>query len=87
MTNIAGEKFIPAIPGEADGHMAAVRVNFKRKPELRELREALSAFRSLPQELGPFPWTTLNVPAELIDKDPQLIKGLVERSATRTSTT
>jgi aspartate-semialdehyde dehydrogenase len=36
----------------ADGHMAAVRVNFKRKPELRELREALSAFRSLPQELG-----------------------------------
>lgn len=36
----------------ADGHMAAVRVNFKRKPELREIREALSAFRSLPQELG-----------------------------------
>jgi aspartate-semialdehyde dehydrogenase len=35
----------------ADGHMAAVRVNFKRKPELRELREALSEFRSLPQEL------------------------------------
>src|SRR4029079_16399108 len=36
----------------ADGHMAAVRVNFKRKPELPELREALSSFRSLPQELG-----------------------------------
>ena len=36
----------------ADGHMAAVRVNFKRKPELDELREALSSFRSLPQELG-----------------------------------
>ena len=36
----------------ADGHMAAVRVNFTRKPELRELREALSSFRSLPQELG-----------------------------------
>ena len=35
----------------ADGHMAAVRVNFTRKPELGELRETLSAFRSLPQEL------------------------------------
>jgi aspartate-semialdehyde dehydrogenase len=31
--------------------MAAVRVNFTRKPELGELRETLSAFRSLPQEL------------------------------------
>src|SRR4051794_11994749 len=36
----------------ADGHMAAVRVNFKRKSELNELREALISFRSLPQELG-----------------------------------
>jgi aspartate-semialdehyde dehydrogenase len=36
----------------ADGHMAAVRVNFARKPDLEELREALSSFRSLPQELG-----------------------------------
>ncbi|HJT27794.1 MAG TPA: aspartate-semialdehyde dehydrogenase [Pyrinomonadaceae bacterium] len=36
----------------ADGHMAAVRVNFIRKPELGELREVLSSFRSLPQELG-----------------------------------
>jgi len=36
----------------ADGHMAAVRVNFTRKPGLRELRDALSSFRSLPQELG-----------------------------------
>src|SRR6185503_14094897 len=36
----------------ADGHMAAVRVSFTRKPELGELREALSSFRSLPQELG-----------------------------------
>jgi len=36
----------------ADGHMAAVRVNFTRKPGLSELREALSSFRSLPQELG-----------------------------------
>jgi aspartate-semialdehyde dehydrogenase len=35
----------------ADGHMAAVRVNFTRKPELKQLREALSSFRSLPQEL------------------------------------
>ena len=36
----------------ADGHMAAVRVNFTRKPDVAELREALSSFRSLPQELG-----------------------------------
>src|SRR5829696_244733 len=36
----------------ADGNMAAVRVNFTRKPDLRELREALKSFRSLPQELG-----------------------------------
>src|SRR5215211_2333550 len=36
----------------ADGHMAAVRVKFARKPELHELREALASFRSLPQELG-----------------------------------
>ncbi len=35
----------------ADGHMAAVRVNFTRKPGPAELREALSSFRSLPQEL------------------------------------
>jgi aspartate-semialdehyde dehydrogenase len=35
-----------------DGHMAAVRVNFTRKPELAELRETLMSFRSLPQELG-----------------------------------
>jgi len=36
----------------ADGHMAAVRVKLARKPELRELREALESFRSLPQEMG-----------------------------------
>jgi aspartate-semialdehyde dehydrogenase len=35
-----------------DGHMAAVRVKFTRKPELAELRESLAAFRSIPQELG-----------------------------------
>jgi len=35
----------------ADGHLAAVRVNFTRKPELREVREVLSSFRSLPQEM------------------------------------
>src|SRR5918992_2875756 len=37
-----------------DGHMAAVRVKFVRKPELRDLRESLESFRSLPQELGLF---------------------------------
>jgi aspartate-semialdehyde dehydrogenase len=36
----------------ADGHMAAVRVKFARKPELAELRESLESFHSLPQELG-----------------------------------
>lgn len=36
----------------ADGHMAAVRVKFARKPALENLREAFTSFRSLPQELG-----------------------------------
>ena len=36
----------------ADGHMAAVRVNLKRKAELEALRDALASFHSLPQELG-----------------------------------
>jgi aspartate-semialdehyde dehydrogenase len=36
----------------SDGHMAAVRVKFVRKPELKELRESLESFHSLPQELG-----------------------------------
>ena len=36
----------------ADGHMAAVRVKFARKPTLANLRDALTSFRSLPQDLG-----------------------------------
>ena len=36
----------------ADGHMAAVRVKLARKASLAEVREALTSFRSLPQELG-----------------------------------
>jgi aspartate-semialdehyde dehydrogenase len=36
----------------SDGHMAAVRVSLKRKTEISEVREALSSFRSLPQEVG-----------------------------------
>jgi aspartate-semialdehyde dehydrogenase len=36
----------------SDGHMAAVRVKFLRKPSLNDLRDALTSFRSLPQELG-----------------------------------
>ena len=36
----------------ADGHMAAVRVNLKRKTSPRELQETFAAFSSLPQELG-----------------------------------
>jgi len=34
-----------------DGHMAAVRVKFARSVELKDLRESLESFRSLPQEL------------------------------------
>jgi aspartate-semialdehyde dehydrogenase len=36
----------------ADGHMAAVRVTFSRKVSLEDVREALAAYSSLPQELG-----------------------------------
>jgi aspartate-semialdehyde dehydrogenase len=36
----------------ADGHMAAVRVKFARKPTIGNFRDALTSFRSLPQELG-----------------------------------
>lgn len=36
----------------SDGHMAAVRVKLARKATLDEVREALTSFRSLPQELG-----------------------------------
>ena len=35
-------------------------------------------FLGMPQELGPLVWTTVNVPADLINKDPQLIQGLVD---------
>lgn len=35
-----------------DGHMAAVRVKFAREVPLEEVRESLTSFRSLPQELG-----------------------------------
>jgi NitT/TauT family transport system substrate-binding protein len=34
-------------------------------------------FLSMPSELGPFAYTTINVPAELIAKDPKLVQGLV----------
>ena len=36
----------------ADGHMAAVRVKLTRKATLDDVRESLTSFRSLPQELG-----------------------------------
>jgi aspartate-semialdehyde dehydrogenase len=36
----------------ADGHMAAVRVNLKRKTNPQALEETFAAFSSLPQELG-----------------------------------
>src|SRR5678816_2018971 len=34
----------------ADGHMAAIRIKLKRHAELEQLREALTSFRSIPQE-------------------------------------
>lgn len=36
----------------SDGHMATVRVSLKRKTEVSEIREALSSFQSLPQEVS-----------------------------------
>jgi aspartate-semialdehyde dehydrogenase len=36
----------------ADGHMAAVRVTLARKASLAEVRNSLTSFSSLPQELG-----------------------------------
>ncbi len=36
----------------SDGHMAAVRVKLARKATLDDVRESLTSFRSLPQELG-----------------------------------
>jgi aspartate-semialdehyde dehydrogenase len=36
----------------SDGHMAAVRVKLARKVTLAEVRDSLTSFRSLPQELG-----------------------------------
>src|SRR5215207_8082597 len=58
----------------ADGHMAAVRVNFTRKPELAELREALNSFTSLPQELGLYsaPANPIVVREELDRPQPKL---------------
>ena len=35
----------------SDGHMAAVRITLKRTASISDLREVLSSFRSLPQEL------------------------------------
>jgi NitT/TauT family transport system substrate-binding protein len=34
-------------------------------------------FLSMPKELGPFAYTTVNVPEELIEKNPTLVQGLV----------
>ena len=58
----------------ADGHMAAVRLNFTRKPEVGEISEALSSFRSLPQELGLYsaPANPIVVRAELDRPQPKL---------------
>src|SRR5262249_55893200 len=58
----------------ADGHMAAVRVKFARKPRLDDLHEAFTSFRSLPQELGLYsaPATPIVVRDELDRPQPKL---------------
>jgi aspartate-semialdehyde dehydrogenase len=35
-----------------DGHMASIRISLSKKASLKEVREALASFRSVPQELG-----------------------------------
>jgi len=35
-----------------DGHMASIRVTLSKKASLDEIREAMSSFRSMPQDLG-----------------------------------
>jgi aspartate-semialdehyde dehydrogenase len=35
----------------SDGHMASIRVSFSKKTSVEEMREALSSFRSVPQDL------------------------------------
>ena len=35
----------------SDGHLAAVRVKFKKKPQLEDVKQALASFSALPQEL------------------------------------
>jgi NitT/TauT family transport system substrate-binding protein len=69
------------------GRMAAVRAS---QADIALLNEPLITqgvkqgvfsppFLAMPQELGPFAYTTVNVPADLIKKDPKLIQGLGQR--------
>ena len=37
-------------------------------------------FASMPKELGPFAWTTINLPKTLIESDPALVKAIVAAS-------
>ena len=50
----------------SDGHMAAVRVKLARKASLAEVRDSLTSFSSLPQELGLYsaPATPIVIRAE-----------------------
>jgi NitT/TauT family transport system substrate-binding protein len=72
--------------GAAPGRLAAIKAG---QVEIAALNEPIITqgvrqgivnvpFLSLPRELGPFPYSTLNVPADLIDKEPRLVKGLVD---------
>ena len=58
----------------SDGHFAAVRVNFERRSELSEVRDALASFTSLPQELRlhSAPERPIIVRAELDRPQPRL---------------
>jgi NitT/TauT family transport system substrate-binding protein len=73
------------IPNAA-GCMAAVKVGRADYASLNEplITEGVkqgvfqTPFLSMPNELGPFAYTTVNVPLELVDKNPKLVQGLVD---------
>src|SRR5438552_1420588 len=57
-----------------DGHMASLRVSFSKKASIDEVREALSLFRSVPQELQLYsaPARPVIVHAEIDRPQPRL---------------
>lgn len=68
------------------GQIAAVKagtadVAMMTEPSITQgIKEGIweEPFASMPDELGLFAWTTLNVPQKLIDSDPELVQAMVE---------